>query len=338
MAFKMTPGRGNFAKTGHGVPSPFKQTDDAAAKIQRELNRRKNNIDTERTASTDSIAVRKRILDDPYFDKKSKMDQNIAGSMGGEAANAVRKKNPNNVYVQVEKDANTGKSKRVQHDRNLENLKAEYDKQQAKKPEDQGIKNPRKSSPVKQTKNQEINDKVTARLKQRKNAVDNERSAVSDSTAVSNKAFNSGYFDRKNSQDRNLIGNLSMEAANATRKKNPNNGYNQVEKDANTGKLRKVGYDRNLENAKKSSPAKQCFPTPQEKADNQKKNFENRKNGPSTPMAKDAMKERGSKYEPGKTANKEMQRVYKGSPAKQLGRQAVTKMGGKKTPVKMKSC
>jgi hypothetical protein len=43
MAYKQTPGRGNHPKTGHGIPTPFKQTteDPKVAKMQESIAKRK---------------------------------------------------------------------------------------------------------------------------------------------------------------------------------------------------------------------------------------------------------------------------------------------------------
>ena len=40
MAYKQSPGRGNNAKTGHGIPSPFKQEDPKTAKMKESIAKR----------------------------------------------------------------------------------------------------------------------------------------------------------------------------------------------------------------------------------------------------------------------------------------------------------
>jgi len=37
MAFKQSPGRGNYAKTGHGIPSPLKQEEPKTKKMQEQV-------------------------------------------------------------------------------------------------------------------------------------------------------------------------------------------------------------------------------------------------------------------------------------------------------------
>ena len=323
----MTPGRGNFAKTGRSIPSPFKQqtsaqvdkmikdkqardaakkeadkkakSDEASNNLRTSL-RKQASIDNESMAKRDSTSIDNR-LRDAGFDKIT------AGIKGNQAANETRKKRDNakimpkkdvtsHVYDEVNKDEKSGKYKRT--------TKVE--------------------APLKQ----KVSAEVDAMIKRKKDREINEMGAKSDSTSTANKLQKAGF-------SLETSGRMGNQAANEKRRQNvsPGGYSNQVDKDPKSGKY-KMDF-------KKQSPAKQCFPTPQEKADNQKKNFENRKKGyPGDAMdkglGKDAIKKRETKYEPG--SQQLGRKVYKDSPAKQLGRQAVTKMGGKKTPVKMKSC
>jgi len=390
----MTPGRGNFAKTGRSIPSPFKQQTSAqvdkmikdkqardAAKKEAEKKAASDEISTtlrralrkaaseanENSARRDSTAIDNRL-------REAGFNNITAGTKGNEAANETRKKRDNSkimptadhtshVYDQVNKDEKSGKYKRTT----------------------------KVDAPLKQ----KVSAEVDAMIKRKKDREINEMGAKSDSTSTANKLQKAGF-------SLETSGRMGNQAANEKRRQNvsPGGYSNQVDKDPKSGKYKmdfkkqspakqcfpspreKTGNQKANENRQKGypgdamakgpsrdkgndaanldrkrqtkyepgtaggkvykgSPAKQCFPTPQEKADNQKKNFENRKKGyPGDAMdkglGKDAIKKRETKYEPG--SQQLGRKVYKDSPAKQLGRQAVTKMGGKKTPVKMKSC
>ena len=95
MAYTQKPGRGNNAKTGHGVPAPFKQEDKYGA-FGKDLSKGnpydkwdtnnpnyKNRVFTESTAKLDSIGVAKKAIDFGITKRE-------AQKMGNVAANAVR--------------------------------------------------------------------------------------------------------------------------------------------------------------------------------------------------------------------------------------------------------
>ena len=96
MAYTQKPGRGNNAKTGHGVPAPFKQEDKYGA-FGKDLSKGNpydkwdtNNPNykfreyNEKQAKQDSSAVAGKAI-------KFGVGKREAGKMGNEAANAVRK-------------------------------------------------------------------------------------------------------------------------------------------------------------------------------------------------------------------------------------------------------
>ena len=265
MAFKMTPGRGNFAKTGRSIPSPFKQQTAAqvdkmikdkqardAAKKEAEKKAKSdetsNNLRSslrkaaseanESQARKDSTSIDNRL-------RNAGFDSLTAGVKGNQAANETRKKRDNakimpkkgesgsHVYDEVNKDTKSGKYKRT--------TKVE--------------------PPLKQ----KVAAEVEEMIKRKKAREANEMSAKSDSTSIANKLQKAGF-------SLETAGRMGNQAANEKRRKNvsPGGYSNQVDKDPKSGKY--------------------------------KMDFK------------------------------------KQSPSKQLGRQAVTKMGGKKTPAKMKKC
>ena len=384
----MIPGRGNFAKTGRSIPSPFKQKTSAevdkmikdkqareAAKKEAEKKagqdqatkelriklRQANSQDNENRALSDSTSVHKKL-------KLAGFNDETSGVMGNKAGNETRSKKDNakimptadfkaHVYKQVNLDPKTKKYKKVD------------------------VVDP----PLKQ----KVASEVDAMIKRKQSRDATNSAALADSTSVHKKLKLAGFNDEVSGRMGNKAGNETREkwkgqfgysdrvdldpktgkykkalvkasptkqTTSAQKKatqdiargpskeipssKNPKSGSNTIGgRSLEKNGIRGTKYEPGKTNAEmqrvyKSSPAKQCFPTPQEKADSAKKKFENRKDNP---MAKGPSKDpkSGTKYEPGKP-NAEMRRVYKDSPAKQLGRQAVTKMGGKKTPAKMK--
>jgi hypothetical protein len=325
MAFKMTPGRGNFAKTGRSIPSPFKQQTasevdkmikdkqarDAAkkeaekkAKSDETSNNLRNSLrkaaseTNESQARKDSTSIDNRL-------RNAGFDILTAGVKGNQAANETRKKKDNakimpktgergvHVYDEVNKDTKSGKYKRTT----------------------------KVDPPLKQ----KVSAEVDAMIKRKKDREANEMSAKSDSTSTANKLQKAGF-------SLDVSGKMGNQAANEKRRQNVSpGGYSpQVDKDPKSGKY-KMDF-------KKQSPAKQTISM--------------RKKMEQTPMAKgpsrDSMQasknsKSGSNTIGGRSLEKngirgDLQKVSKDSPAKQLGRQAVTKMGGKKAPAKMKKC
>jgi hypothetical protein len=336
MAFKMIPGRGNFAKTGRSIPSPFKQQTSAqvdkmikdkqardAAKKESEKkaasdelsnNLRKSlrkaaSVDNESRAKSDSTSIDNRL-------RGAGFDKITAGVKGNQAANETRKKRDNfkimpkagesgkHVYDEVNKDEKSGKYRRT--------TKVE--------------------APLKQ----KVSAEVDAMIKRKKDREVNEMGAKSDSTSTANKLQKAGF-------SLETSGRMGNQAANEKRRQNvsPGGYSNQVDKDPKSGKY-KMDF-------KKQSPAKQTkspgrkmedMPMAKKSSRDSMQAAKNPKSG--TTFGERTLERNGIRGDLEKvskdSSNKEMQRVYKSSPAKQLGRQAVTKMGGKKTPVKMKSC
>jgi uncharacterized protein involved in high-affinity Fe2+ transport len=320
MAFKMIPGRGNFAKTGRSIPSPFKQqtsaqvdkmikdkiardnarkesekkasSDEASTTLRRSL-RKAASEENESRAKSDSTSIDNRL-------RGAGFDKLTAGIKGNEAANETRKKRDNSkimptadhkshVYDQVNKDEKSGKYKRTT----------------------------KVDAPLKQ----KVSAEVDAMIKRKKDREVNEMGAKSDSTSTANKLQKAGF-------SLDVSGKMGNQAANEKRKQNvsPGGYSNQVDKDPKSGKY-KMDF-------KKQSPAKQTKTTA--------KKMEQTAKGPSrdSMQASKNPKSGENKMPPGTKMDGDLSKSGKkyGSPAKQLGRQAVTKMGGKKTPAKMKSC
>jgi hypothetical protein len=318
MAYKQNPGRGDNKKTGHGVPAPFKQynsrgqnattagryddwdTNNPKFKIREYANQ---------SASRDSSAVANKAI-------KFGVSPREAKKMGSEAANATRV-NFGQGDLKVDVKTIPGGEKYTQKVKPGTNPKTGA-KVKVVPPVKQKMS--KKMSPMKQTKSTAKKMQDTPMAKR----------------LPKDPKRGTKYEPGKPNAEMQRVYKASpaKQGLNFSTKEDMAKSGMKPYKGSDRQKANEKGNAKANE-ARKTSPAKQCFPSPQEKADTAKKNFENRKNNPSDAMgkgpSKDAMKERGSKYEPGSAKGK----VYKDSPAKQLGRQAVTKMGGKKTPVKM---
>jgi len=320
MAFKMNPGRGNYSKTGHGIPSPFKQVD---AEVDKLIALKKARTENEMKAKADSTGVDKRMKDAGFGNIMS-------GEYGNKKANETRANLKGQFTYSMDKDKATGKYKKKWSDSPAKQVDKEVDALIARKKEREAKAKNDKARKEGEEGMAADNRKIRIKLRD-----ENRAQASSDSTAVDKKMRAGGFGSI-------MSGEMGNKKANETRKASTAyaNSYESVDKDKSTGK-----YKRNINF--KDSPAKQCFPSPKEKAGNQKANEDRQKGYPGDKtMAKGPSKDRGNdaanlgrqrpgtKYESGQATGK----VYKDSPAKQLGRQAVTKMGGKKTPAKMKSC
>ena len=334
MAFKMIPGRGNFAKTGRSIPSPFKQQtaaqvdkmikDKQARDAAKKETEKKNKSDeasnnlrnslrkaameaNESQARKDSTSIDNRL-------RNAGFDSLTAGVKGNQAANETRKKRDNSkimpkkgergahVYDEVNKDTKSGKYKRTT----------------------------KVDAPLKQ----KVAAEVEGMIKRKKDREANESYAKKDSTSTADKLQKAGF-------SLEVAGKMGNQAANEKRRQNvsPGGYSNQVDKDPKSGKY-KMDF-------KKQSPAKQTISmrkkmeqTPMAKKAPSRDSMQapkNPKSGSNTVGGRSLEKNGfiGTKYEPGKHPKGE---VYKDSPTKQLGRQAVTKMGGKKAPAKMKKC
>jgi hypothetical protein len=267
MAFKMNPGRGNYAKTGRSIPTPFKQVDrEVDEMIARKVRRDEN----EKKAVADSTSVDKK-LRDAGFGKIT------AGEMGNKKANETRSlikdQFDSQIIRSVDKDKTTGKYKRnykfskspaKQVDKEVEAMIAKKKESDAKAKTEKARS---EGEAMRKKLEQDIKNKIMAETSKR---------ASADSTAIDKKLRNAGFGPI-------TAGEMGNKKANETRKAGTayKNIYEKVVLDKSTGKYKKV-----IGSNTGDVPARQM----------------------------------------------------KKSPAKQLGRQAVTKMGGKKTPAKMKKC
>lgn len=133
MAYKQSP-RGNYKKTGHGIPGPFKQVDEQVDKMiaDKKAREAKAKSDKVRKAGEEGmIADNKRIRMERVKElaKKASSDSTavdtkmrsagfgsiMAGKMGNEKANETRKAGSPypNAYESVDKDKTTGKYKKT---------------------------------------------------------------------------------------------------------------------------------------------------------------------------------------------------------------------------------
>lgn len=303
MAYKQSPGRGNNAKTGYGIPAPFKQVD---KEVDLMIAKKKARTENDMKAKADSTGVDKRLRDAgmPY----------MAGKMGNAKANETRATLKGQYTYSMDKDNSTGKYKKnfskspaKQVDKEVDALIAKKKERDAKAKNDKARKEGEEGMAA-------DNRKIRIKLSEA-----NEYKAKSDSTAVDKKLRDAGM-----PYNAGVMGNKK---ANETRKEgSPYKGaYKSVDLDASTGKYKKTT---------KLSPAKQT-------ASAQKKTAQDMAKGPSrdSMLRKEAPKSSASKMPPGTKDSCWGTGSSSGkSPAKQLGRQAVTKMGGKKAPAKMKSC
>lgn len=75
MAYKQTPGRGDYSKTGHGLPSPFKQVDPELTKkyeegrklleAQRKKNSTPSGMDVDKTTGTAVATGYEKVFEEP---------------------------------------------------------------------------------------------------------------------------------------------------------------------------------------------------------------------------------------------------------------------------------
>jgi hypothetical protein len=303
MAFKMNPGRGNYSKTGRSIPTPFKQVD---IEVDRMIARRKASNENESKAKADSTAVDNKLRKAGFFG-------NIPGEMGNKKANETRATLKSGIIASVNKDKSTGKYKKTygsspakQVDKEVEAMisrkKASESKAKTEKARSEG-------EAMRTKLEKAAKDKIMSETRKR---------ASADSTAVDKKMRLAGFTG-------NTPGEMGNKKAEETRKAGSayKNIYESVKKDASTGKYKMGIGSKNETPAKmKKSPMKQM-----EAAPKMPKKVANK----SAKTGMQAMPS-GTKGERVNTGLK------KSSPAKQLGRQAVTKIGGKKAPAKMKKC
>ena len=321
MAFKMNPGRGSFAKTGRSIPTPFKQVD---KEVDIMIAKKKARTENEMKAKADSTGVDKKLRDAGF-------GKDLAGTLGNKKANETRSTLKGQGFTtSMDKDKATGKYKKNYNTSPAKQVDKEVEALITRKKERDAKAKTEKARSEGEAARSKVERDIRIKLNNETRA-----KASADSTAVDKKMRDAGM-----PYSAGIMGNKK---ANETRKAGSPyaTSYESVDKDKTTGK-----YKRNIK-FKDNSPAKQCFPSPKEKAGNQKANEDRQKGypgdksmakGPSKDKGNDAAnlgRERsGTKYESGKGTGK----VYKDSPAKQLGRQAVTKVGGKKAPAKMKKC
>jgi hypothetical protein len=289
MAFKMNPGRGNYSKTGHGIPSPFKQVDkevDAmiAAKKARTAAEAKSKADKDSADAAKKEASRKRIAQVDATEYKAKSDSTatdnkmrkegfsyLAGKMGNAKANETRKAGSpyKDAYSSVDENPSTGKFKKSIKFSPTKQAKKSPMKQVDKEVDAMIAKKKERDAKAKTEKARSEGEAARSKVERGIRIKLNEETrskASADSTAVDKKMRDAGM-----PYNAGVMGNKK---ANETRKAGSpyKDSYESVDQDKTTGKYKK------------------------------KINFKS------------------------------------DSPAKQLGRQAVTKVAGKKSPAKMKSC
>ena len=310
MAFKMSPGRGNYAKTGRSIPTPFKQVD---AEVDKMIARKVRRTENEKKAVADSTGVDKK-LRDAGFGKIT------AGEMGNKKANETRALIKDQFNSSVDKDKTTGKYKRNY------NFSKSPAKQVDKEVEAMIAKKKASESKAKTEKARSEGEAMRKKLEQAvkdKTMAETRKKASADSTAVDKKMRLAGFTG-------NTPGEMGNKKAEETRKAGSayRNIYESVKKDPTTGKYKMGIGSKNETPAKmKKPPMKQLGKDQLGKGPEMPKKQANK----NTKTGMDAMP-------PGTKSERVNTGLKKSSPAKQLGRQAVTKMGGKKAPAKMKKC
>jgi len=301
----MNPGRGNYSKTGRSIPTPFKQVD---AEVDRMIARRVRRTENEKQAKSDSTAVDNKL-------RKAGFSGNIPGEMGNKKANETRALIKDQFKTSVDKDKATGKYKRNY------DFSSSPAKQVDKEVEAMISRKKASESKAKTEKARSEGEAMRAKLEQavkNKTMAETNKRASADSTAVDKKMRLAGFTG-------NTPGEMGNKKAEETRKAGSayKNIYESVKKDASTGKYKMGIGSKNETPAKmKKSPMKQM-----EAAPKMPKKVANK-------SAKTGMQA----MPPGTKSERVDTGLKKSSPAKQLGRQAVTKMGGKKAPAKMKKC
>jgi hypothetical protein len=314
MAFKMNPGRGNYSKTGRSIPTPFKQVD---IEVDRMIARRKASNENESKAKADSTAVDNKL-------RKAGFSGNTPGEMGNKKANETRATLKGGLITSVNKDKSTGKYKKTYGSSPAKQVDKEVEAMISRKKAS--------GSKAKTEKARSEGEAMRAKLEQavkNKTMAETNKRASADSTAVDKKMRLAGFTG-------NTPGEMGNKKANETRKAGSayKNIYDKVVLDKSTGKYKKViGSDSGDVPTRqmKKSPMKQTDPLKIKTAKGPSKN--------SMPTPKNP-KSGANKIPPGTKMDGDLSKSGKkyGSPAKQLGRQAVTKMGGKKAPAKMKKC
>jgi len=304
MAYKQSPGRGNNAKTGYGIPAPFKQVD---KEVDAMIAKKKARTENEMKAKADSTGVDKRLRDAgmPYS----------AGEYGNKKANETRATLKGQFTYSMDKDKATGKYKKKYSDSPAKQVDKEVDEIIKKKKErDAKAKNDKARKEGEEGMAAD-NRKIRIKLSEA-----NEYKAKSDSTAVDKKLRDAGM-----PYNAGVMGNKK---ANETRKEgSPYKGaYKSVDLDASTGKYKKTT---------KLSPVKQTKPGA--------KKMEQEAKGPSRGSIQASKNPKSGTTFGERTLERngirgDLQKASKDSPTKQLGRQAVTKVSAKKAPVKMKKC
>lgn len=292
----MSPGRGNYAKTGRSIPTPFKQVD---AEVDRMIAKRKARNENESKAKSDSTAVDNKL-------KGAGFGKDMAGTMGNKKANETRASLKGQITYSIDKDKSTGKYKK--------NYNTSPAKQVDKEVEAMIAKKKASESKAKTEKARSGGEAMRKKLEQAvkdKTMAETRKKASADSTAVDKKMRLAGFTG-------NTPGEMGNKKAEETRKAGSayRNIYESVKKDQSTGKYKMGIGSKNETPAKmKKSPMKQGL------------NFSTEEE-----LVKAGVKPyKGSNRQKAKETPKPL----KSSPAKQLGRQAVTKMGGKKSPAKM---
>jgi len=288
----MNPGRGNFAKTGRSIPTPFKQVD---KEVDIMIAKKKARTENEMKAKADSTGVDKKLRDAGF-------GKDMAGTMGNKKANETRSTLKGQGFTtSMDKDKATGKYKKNYNTSPAKQVDKEVEAMITRKKERDAKAKTEKARSEGEAARKTVESNIRIKLNK-----ENENKAKSDSTAVDKRLRDAGMPY--------MAGEMGNKKANETRKAGSPyaKSYESVDKDKATGKYKKsVKFN--------DSPAKQYIDA----------NFDKNK--------KQREKNAASHGPANKNANAKANEARKNSPAKQLGRQAVTKMAGK-TPAKMKKC
>lgn len=299
MAYKQSPGRGNNAKTGHGIPAPFKQVD---KEVDAMIARKKARNENEMKATSDSTATDNKL-------KGAGFGKITSGEMGNKKANETRSTLQGHGFtISMDKDKTTEKYKKNYNTSPAKQVDKEVESMIAKKKErDAKAKNDKARSEGEAARSK-VESGIRIKLKN-----ENENKAKSDSTAVDKKLrdvgmpYNAGVMGNKKANETRKAGSPYAKS------------YESVDEDKTTGKYKRNTNFKDSPAKMKKSPMKQGL------------NFSTKED-----MAKSGAKPyKGSDRQ---KANEKANEARKASPAKQLGRQAVTKVSAKKAPAKMKKC
>lgn len=231
MAYKQSPGRGNNAKTGYGIPAPFKQVD---KEVDAMIAKKKARTENEMRAKSDSTATDNKL-------KGAGFGKIMSGEMGNKKANETRASLKGQGFtVSMDKDKTTGKYKKNYNTSPAKQVDKEVDSMIAKKKERDAKAKNDKARKEGEEGMESDNRKIRIKLRD-----ENRAQASSDSTAVDKKMRAGGFGSIQAGEMGNKKANETRKASTAYAK-----SYESVDKDKSTGK-----YKRNINF--KDSPAKQ---------------------------------------------------------------------------------